>query len=215
MVVFDSTTAWKDRAFYFSGKLEPPIEAKIWQFRTEQEYDTEDQPEVMSMTLVRSFAKCIGKPPILLLFSDAGTPSALRSKKGVLWEYKELRQHPYIAFEIPCDDGQTRLGAIVDLSDFDFDSSASALLNYGRSLIVLSSDSLSDVKPLVVHWASKDTAEVLAFDYDLISSSIHRNTATGILRYLPPSNSRRETIVVVAEERFVDKGACDCIDSIT
>jgi len=82
-------------------------------------------------------------------------------------------------------------------------------------LIVLSSDSLSDVKPLVVHWASKDTAEVLAFDYDLISSSIHRNTAIGILRYLPPSNSRRETIVVVAEERFVDKGACDCIDSIT
>ena len=79
MVVFDSTTAWKDRAFYFSGKLEPPIEAKIWQFRTEQEYDTEEQPEVMSMTLVRSFAKCIGKPPILLLFSDAGTPSALRS----------------------------------------------------------------------------------------------------------------------------------------
>ncbi len=215
MVVFDSTTAWKDRAFYFCGKLEQPVVAKIWLFRSEREYDAEPQPEVLAMTLVRSFAKCLGKPPVLVLFSDVGTPSALRSKKGALWEHKELRQLPHIAFEIVCGHGETRLGAIVDLSDFSFDSCASAMLNWGRGLIVLSSGSLSDLKQLVEHWASKDTADVLAFDYDAIASSIHQNTALGLLRYLPPSNSRREAIVVVAEKHFVEEGACECIDLLT
>jgi len=215
MEVIDSNTAWKDRAFYFCGKLERPVNAKIWHFRSEEEYDAQEQPEVVSMTLVRRFAKCIGKPPILVLFSDVGTASALRSKKGVLWEHKELRQLPHIAFEIECGHGETRLGAIVDLSEFSFDSSASALLNWGRGLIVLSTDTLGEVKHLVEHWASKDTADVLAFDYDAIASSLHQNAAFGVLRYLPPSNSRPETIVVVAEEHFVGKGACECIDSIT
>jgi hypothetical protein len=214
MVEFDSTTAWKDRAFYFCGKLEQPVVAKIWHFRSEREYDTEPKPEFMAMTLVRSFAKCLGKPPILILFSDVGSPSAMRSKKGVLWEHKVLRQLPHIAFEIECGHGDTRLGAIVDLSDFSFDSSASAILNWGRGLIVLSNDSLSDLKQLVEQWASKDTADVLAFDYDAIASSIQQNTALGLLRYLPPSNSRLEAIVVVGEEHFVDEGACECIDSI-
>lgn len=214
MVVFDSTTRWEDRAYYFCGKLEQPVEAKIWHFRSEQEYDAEEQPEDLPMTLVQSFARCIGKRPILVLLSDVGSPAALRSKKGVLWEYKELRQLPNIAFEITCEDGQTRLGAVVDLSEFGFDSSASALLNWGRGLIVLSANSLNDVKQLVENWASKDTADVLAFDYDAISSSIQQNTAFGVLRYLPPTSSRQETVVVVAEEHFVDKRACKCIDSI-
>lgn len=215
MDVFNSNTAWHDRAFYFCGKLDRPVDVKVWHFRSEEEYDAENQPEIMSMTLVRSVADCIGKPPILVLFSDAGTPSALRSKKGVLWEHKELRQLPHIAFEIECGHGETRLGSIVDLSDFSFDSSASALLNWGRGVIVLSTDTLNDVKHLVEKWASDDAADVLAFNYDAIASTLHQNTVIGVLRYLPPSNSRPEAIVVVADEHFVGEGACKCIDSIT
>lgn len=213
MDVIDSNTAWEDRAFYFCGKLERPLDAKIWHFRSEEAYDAEEQPEVMSMTLVRKFAKCVGKRPILVLFSDLGTPSALRSKKGVLWEHKELRPLPHVAFEVECG-AETRLGAIVDLADFSFDSSASAVLNWGQGLIVLTTETLGDVKQRAEHWASKDAGDVLAFDYDAIAASLHRNTAFGILRYLPPSYSRPETIVVVAEEHFVDEGACECIDSI-
>ncbi|MFN7769236.1 MAG: hypothetical protein ACK5WR_16205 [Planctomycetaceae bacterium] len=214
MIVFDSTTPWKDRAFYFCGKLEQPIVAKVWFIRSEQEYDAESQPEILAMSLIRRCAKCLGKPPFLVFFSDGGRPSALRSKKGALCDNKELRQLPHIAFELACGHGETKLGAIVDLSDFSFDSCASYLLNWGRSLILLSSDSLSDLKLVVEKWTSKDRADVLAFDYDAIASSIHKSTGLGLMRYLPPSNSRREAIVVVAEKHFVDERARECIDAI-
>lgn len=88
----------------------------------------------MAMTLVRGFVKCIGKSSFFALLSDASGPTALRSRKGVLWDYKELRQLPHTTFEIDCGYGKTRLGAIVDFSDFSFDSAASALLNWGAML---------------------------------------------------------------------------------
>ncbi|MHB0956262.1 MAG: hypothetical protein ACYC0X_07775 [Pirellulaceae bacterium] len=215
MEVIDSKTAWEDRAFYFSGQLDSPVVAKIWRFRSENEYDSVERPEVMAMTLIRSFAECIGKRPILLVASDIGSTTVLRSKKGVLWDHKELRQLPHIAFEIECGHGETRLGAVVDLTDFSFDSSASALLNWGRGLVVLTTEPLDDVKRLVEQWTSKDTGDVLAFDYDAIAASLQQNTTCGILRYLPPGNSRPETIVVVGEEHLVSEGACECIDSLT
>lgn len=214
MDVIDSTTAWKDRAFYFCGKLERPVEMKVWHFRSEEEYDTEDNPETLAMTLVHSLVKCIGKPSFLALLSDASGPTALRSKKGVLWEHKGLKQLPHTAFEIDCGHGETRLGAIVELSDFNFNFAASALLNWGRGMIILSTDALSVVKKRAEQWASKNAADVLAFDYDAIASSLHQDATLGVLRYLPPCNSRQESIVVVAEENFVGGGACECINSI-
>lgn len=215
MDVIDANTTWEDRAFYFCGKLDPPVVAKIWRFRSEDEYDSEEQPELLAMTLIQKFAECIGKRPFLLLASDPESPSALGSKKGVLSDYKKLRQLAHITFENECEHGDTRLGALVDLSGFGFDSSASALLNWGRGLIVLATESLESLKDLTEQWVSTHVDDVLAFDYDAIGVSLRQNTSSGILRYLPPSNSRSETIVVVADESLVNEGACECINSIT
>ena len=214
MDVIDANTTWEDRAFYFCGKLDSPVVVKIWRFRSEDEYDSEEQPGIMAMSLVQSFAECIGKRPFLFLASDAGSPTALRSKKGVLWDHKELRQLPHIAFETECEQGETRLAVLVDLSAFGFESAASALLNWGHGLIVLATESLEKLKELTEHWVSTNVEDVLAFDFDAIAVSLRQNTPSGILRYLPPSNSRSETIVVVADESLVSEGACDCIDSI-
>ncbi len=214
MDVIDSNTTREDRAFYFCGELASPVVAKIWRFRSEDEYDSEERPEFLAMTLIQSFAKCTEKQPFLLLSSDVGSPTALRSKKGVLWDHKELRQLPHVTFEIECEHGETRLGAIVDLSEFGFDSAASALLNWGQGLIVLATESLETVKCLAEKWPSTDASDILAFDYDSIAASLRQNAASGILRYLPPSSSRPETVVVVADETFIGEGACACIDSI-
>lgn len=215
MDVVDANTAWEDRAFYFCGKLSSPVVAKIWHFRSEDEYDSAEQPELLAVALIQKFAKCIGKRPFLLLASDPEASSALRSKKGVLWDHKELRQLPHVRFEKECEHGDTRLGALVDLSEFGFDSSASALLNWGRGLIVLATESLECLKEPTEQWISTDADAVLAFDYDAIGVSLRQHASSGILRYLPPSNSRLETIVVIADESLVDEGTCECICSIT
>ena len=214
MDVIDPGTAWEERAFYFSGKLESPLDIKVWHFRSEEMYDAEEQPEVTAMNLIRDIAKCVGRRPVLILFSDQEPPSALRSRKSVLWGYDELQRLPHIVFEVECGHSKTRLGAVIDLSCFSFRSSSSAVLNWGNGIIVLSMDTLDNVKQLVEHWVSKRSDDVIAFDFDAIANSLHHNVELGVLRYLPPSNSRPETVVVVAEEAFVDQEACRCIDSI-
>ncbi len=215
MEVIDSNATWEDRAFYFCGQLTSPVVARIWRFRSEDEYDSDEQAETSAMKLIRSFSECIEQRAFLLLASDIGSPTAVRSKKGVLWDHKELRQLNHIAFESECEGGDTRLGAIVDLSEFGFDSAPSALLNWGQGLIVLGTESLETLKTLAQEWISTAGGDVLAFDYDAVAESLRLNAASGILRYLPPSNSRPETVVVVANEGFVGEGACECIDSIT
>lgn len=212
MDVFDSNTNWEDRAFYFSGKLDAPVIGKVWCLRSEDEYDSTEQPELMAMILVRNFVECIGKRPFLILASDAGVPTAVRSKKSVLWNHKVLRQLPHVTFEIPCEDGQTRLGAIVDLSEFGFDSGSSALLNWLKGLIVLTTASLENLQDLTSQWVSTNANSSFPFDYNAIAATLRQDTSNGILRYLPPGNSRPETVVVVAGDRLVDEDACRCID---
>jgi len=215
MELIDSNTKWENRVFYFCGQLAHPLIARIWRFRSEDEYDADEHAETFAMNLVQSVAECIEKRPFLLLASDIELPTPVRSKKGVLWDHKELRQLPHITFEIECDHGETRLGVIVDLADFSFGSAHNALLNWGQGLVVLTSESLKNVKELTEKWVSKDAGNVLAFDYDAVAASLRQNTASGILRYLPPSSSRPETIVVVAHQNLVSEGACECINSIT
>lgn len=215
MDVIDSRTTWEDRAFYFCGQIAPPIVARIWRFRSEDEYDADEQAETMARNLVRSFARCIEQRAILLLTSDIGMPTAVRSKKGVLWDHKAIRQLQHIAFESECENGETRLGAVVDLSEFSFDCDSSALLNWGQGMIVLSNEPLETVRMLVEQWISRTAKDVLAYDYDAVAASLQQNGKMGILRYLPPSSSRSETVVIVANENFVGEGACECIDALT
>lgn len=212
MYVVDSKTAWKDRALYFPGGLDNGLDVKIWQFRSEEAYDAQEQPDILSLTLVHNVIKCVNKRPALVLLSDSGPPSQLRSKKGVLWGHTELRQLPHVAFDVDCATGSTRLGAVIDLERFSFCSSAEAVLNWVRGLFLLSEHSLSDAKQLVEQWVSKDASSVLAFDYDAIALSLQRNTQSAILRYLPPGNRRSEMIAVIADKCFVDNTMRQCID---
>jgi hypothetical protein len=215
MYVIDSNTALKDRAFYFPGKLENRLDAKIWQFRSEEEYDAQEQPDILSMNLVHDVIKCVEKPPALVLCSDPSPPSQLRSKKGVLWGHTELRQLPHVAFEVDCTTGNTRLGAVVDLRRFSFCSSADAVLNWVRGLLLLAEHGLSDARQLAEQWVSKDASSVLGFDYDAIALSLQRNPQSAILRYLPPGNCRTEAIAVIADRYFVDNTMRQCIDLVT
>lgn len=215
MEVINPNTDMKDRDFYFSGKLCPPTVARMWHFRSENEYDAQERPENMAVTLIHKCLRCIGRDAFLLLASDIGPASASRTRKGVLWDYKKLRQLPQRAFEIKCKSGETRLVALVDLAEFDFDSAHSALLNYGRSLIVFATHSLENLEELTKQWVSTDTKGVLAFDYEAVGESIQQNLIHGVLRYLPPSISRPETIVVVANANLVSEGALKCIDLLT
>lgn len=214
MDTIDWNTPWQDRAFYFCGKLDPPVVAKVWRFRSEDKYDSDEQPELTALALVHRCVKCVGQRPFLLIASEPAPPTAMRSRKGVLWNCKALRNSPHIAIEVECDHGETRLAAIVDLSEFGFDSEASALLNWGRGLLVLAAESLERVRRIAEPWISPHGSDIFAFDFDTIGSSLRQNITCGVLRYFPPSAPRPETVVVVANASFVDEGACECIDSV-
>jgi len=215
MEVIDSETTWEDRAFYFAGHIVSPVAAKLWHFRSEDEYDSNERAETMAMNLIRSFSKCIEKRAFLLLTSDIGLPTAVRRKKGVLWDHKTIRQLQHITFETECEEGKTRVGALVDLSGFGFDCEPSALLNWIQGIIVLSDEPLETVEKLVKQWVSRTDRSTFPYDYDAVAGSLQQNAMMGILRYLPPSGSRPETVVVVANEKLVHDGACECIDAIT
>lgn len=214
MNVIDGKTPWEDRAYYFCGNLAPPLVARVWHFRSEERYDAETQAKTVAMQLIRRAIECVERRPYLLLTSGVETESASRSRKGVLWDEGDLQLLPHLLFEVSCENGGSRLGAIVDLSQFGFDGASNAILNWGRALIVLSSEPIKSLPHLTEHWLSTDPRDVLAFDYDAVAASLREHRTTGILRYLPPSSSRPEGLVVVGDKNFVSQRVGECIESI-
>lgn len=214
MEIMGSDTRWDEHAFYFGGHLDASVVAKLWRFRSEREYDSEERPELTAMTHIESSIGCIGKQSFLLLASDVAARTAVRSRKGILWENEALRELPHITFETECDNGQTRLGALVDLSKFRFDSSANMLLNWGHGLLVLTASSLEEVEQLARQWVSTNARDVIAINYDAVATTLRQNAGCGILRYFPPSPSRPETVAVIAGNTFVSDAAFKCIDSL-
>lgn len=212
MDLIDSRATWDDYAFYFGGKLSDGLVARIWRFRTEREYDFDQYSVLTAVSIVHGVVSCVGKRAFLLLASDVGTQTALRSKKGVLWNYKGLRERPYLESEVKCSNGQTRLGAVVELSADCMTSDTKPLLNWGQGLIVLSSGSLTEIARLTSQWVSADSSDVLAFDFDAISETLRRDSTLGILRYFPPDNSRTEAVVIAADKSFVSEEMCRCVE---
>jgi hypothetical protein len=215
MDLIDDHMAWADRAFYFSGQLTPPLLAKLWRFRSDEQYDADEHAENTALTLVRRFASCVKTGVYFIMTSDIERPSLVRSKKGLLWNYDGLRQLPYTTFELNCSEGRTRLVAVVDLSRFEFESDAGPILNWGRGLIVFAPESLEHLKTYSKNWISTNINDVLGFDYDAVATSLCRNAGMAIMRYLPPSQSRLETIVIVGSDGFVDAEMQACVECIT
>jgi hypothetical protein len=206
---------WSERAHFFSGPLNTPVVARVWYFRSERDYDAVEQAEIVAARMVRQFAECAGTFCFLLIASDAATPSILRSTKSAVWEYRCLRKLRHLNSETQCIDGSTRLVTLIDLSRFAFDTDYSALLNWGGSVIVLCNDSIESLLVTVGPWIQCDPNSTVAFDFDAVATSIQMNPMLGLLRYFPPDRSRREAIVVVAHEPFIDDAKQACMDSIS
>lgn len=215
MQVFDVDTNWEERAFYFCGQIDSSVIGRVWAFRSDDEYDSDENAAITAMNLICRFRNCLGRRAFLVFVSDIASPSLVRTKKGVLWDYKALRGIQNVAFEYEAEHSQTRLGAVVDLSDFGFDTDSSALLNWGQGMIVFSDNQLDFIADLAKSWCSTTSADALGFNYDKVAESLKEHEDMGILRYLPPSASRPESVVVAAREDFVNQGALECIESIT
>lgn len=214
MEVMDSNTLWREHVFVFSGHIIPGILVRLWRFRSESEYNSESNPELFTRTLIRDIAKILGVKPFLLYASDPRPRSAVRSWKGALWSCKALRAQPHELFETQCVTGETRLCAVVDLSQFGFEVGEDPLLNFLESIIVFSNTSLSDVTEIIRPWISTNRKDVLSFDYDSIASTLQKDPSIGVLRCFRPREPRPETIVIVAHNRFVSSQASASIDDL-
>jgi hypothetical protein len=214
MEVMDSHTPWNEHAPDFSGHIVPGILVRRWCFRSEREYHSESSPELFTRTLIPDVAKILGVKPFLLYASDPRPRSAVRSWKGALWTCKALRAQPHELFENQCVTGETRLCAVVDLSQFGFELADDPLLNFLESIIVFSNTSLGDVTQMIQPWISTNRKEVLSFDYDSIASTLQKDASIGVLRCFLPHEPRPETIVIIAHEHFVSGQASASIDDL-
>ena len=213
MELIDEGVSWANRAFYFSGELASPVVAKLWQFRSETKYDRAECPEDGALDLIQQFVNCTNTRAYLLLASYIAANSAFRSKKGILWDYKELRQLRHLAFDCDCGNSKSRLVALVDLSEFGFDSSHRAILDWLNGMLVLCRNETECVREMVEGWISTDVHDVLAFDHDCVGKSLQQDPAIGVLRYFPSDNGRSEEVVVIANDGLVDDEVCECIES--
>jgi len=213
MQLFKPEDPRTDRAFLFYPELPPSVVVRAWRFRSEEEYDRETQPEATALRLLQRVIACTRKKSYVVTVSDLDKSSPLRSKKGVLWEWRHsvLPKLCRRSFEVHAATGSSRLAAIIELTDFSFDAWPDVILNWYYGLIVLTDMPFDDMAGEIEKWISTNPRKALGYDYEALGDSLNKCKDIAALRYFPADNGMHETIAIVSNEAFMADEVEGCI----
>lgn len=205
----------KDDHFYFDANVAEPLVLKKKELRSELEYDADIFAEKTALKYIERISECFSGTIYLLTASqDIVQPSKVRTKKGALWQEKELRKLDSRNWELEVLEGKTRLVSLVSLNGFNYDASEAVILNWVFSLIILSTMDIDILSGYIEGWLAKGDNGVLVYNYDAIAKDLISLDSTVVLRYFPADNGRCEMLVVVGNRDFIEENVEDCINLI-
>jgi hypothetical protein len=211
----DSTNR-KDDHFYFGAIVAEPLVLRKKMLRSELKYDADVFAEKTALKYIERISESFdGSIYLLTASQDIAQPSKVRTKKGVLWQEKELRRLDSRNLELDVSDGKTRLVSLVNLNGFNYDASEVVVLNWIFSLVILSTMDIDALSSHVKGWLSKGDKGVLVYNYDAVAKDLISLDSTVALRYFPADNDRCEMLVVVGNRDFIEENVEVCINSIS
>lgn len=202
-------------AFYFNANISDSLLLEKIELRSCQEYDNDIYAEKTALSYIEKIANCFdGNIYLLTASQDVSPTKKIRSKKGVLWNEKQLCKLECYSSEVEVVNGKTRLVSLVQLKEFNYDSAEAIVLNWVFSFILLTNLDVKSFVGLIEGWVAKGENSVLAFDYDAVAKDLSDLGTTSVLRYFPADNSRGEALVVVGNRKFVEDKVQNCIRCI-
>lgn len=215
MAIKCALTNKKDDRFYFDTNIVDPLVLKKMELRSELEYDADVFAEKTALKYIKHISECFdGNVYLLTASQDIVRPSNIRTKKGVLWQEKELQKLDHRNLEIDVFDGKTRLISLINLEGFNYNASEAVVLNWIFSLIILSTVDIDVLSGHIEGWLAKDDNDVLSYNYSAVTKQLIPLNSTAVLRYFPSDNDRCEILVIVGNRNFIDENVEDCINSI-
>jgi len=138
-----------DKRFLFNSDIVSPLILRSKVLRSEVEYDQDRNPERTALQVLKRFVQCVDKKIYLVAASQgAELPGKVRTYKGLLWNYEDLKLLEHNLQEVEVRDGRTRLVAVIDLRDFSYSNSENLLLSWTSTFLMISEKTLSDISRL-------------------------------------------------------------------
>lgn len=186
-----------DPRFFFNGGLPQELSVKHILLRSEVEYDNDGSAELTALKALKHLIQDYsGNRYLLTVSSDTAPKSKLRSKKGILWGYKELQCLDHRQSEVSTHNDNVRLYALVDLKDFDFNSSPVTILNWISSLIVLTPLDLDELQSKAERWIDSNE-NIIPYDFNVIAKDLLFMGTGMVIRYFPAENGRNEVFAFI------------------
>lgn len=204
-----------EKTFFFDADISDSLLLEKFGLRSERDYDGDVRAGKTALKYIEEISKCFdGNVYLVTASQDIGPAKKIRSKKGVLWNEKSLRNLERYSGEVEVGMGSTRLVSLVKLEGFDYDTAEATVLNWVFSFILLTKLNIEDLSGFIEGWVAKEGSSVLAFNYDAVAKDLLGLSTTSVLRYFPADNGRDETLVVVGNREFVEKRIQKCVQFI-
>lgn len=170
--------------------------------RDEAAYDRDANPGKTALTLIEQFlAEWYPGSRFLAFAEHPKQPSRIRSYKGILKEYPDLKRLPSLEYEHTLEDGRTFFVAAVQLGDFRFVQSHQILLSWINALIFLSEQlTVEEILGVSKESLELDDKSSFAFSFDSIEERISRDPSLSVLRYFFADNGRDERLLLITNE---------------
>lgn len=189
-----------EKTYLFDADLPEEISLSKITLRSEEEYDSDFNAHITALKSIQRINNCFKGNTFLLLVSRSDIVNSIRSKKGILYNYKEYLKFKSNNFEFK-NNNKSRLVSIVDLKNFDYSEPLPLMLNSIHSLFVFTELEMEFLEDRIQKWVSKDDKSSFLFDYNSIGKNLDN---AAVLRYFPADNGKSETIVVVGDSNYLN-----------
>ena len=183
--------------------------------RSEEAYDEDPDAYIRGVELIRRATDCVaGRPYVFVTSARPGLRSRVRSKKGLLWDHRDMKSLEALHGELEWDNNYTSLTSLVSLEGYEFTDSKTFITNWTRSVLLVSDLSIVQLFPITQRWVREKVQGTVALDFNQMFADLEHYPGTVALRYFVADNGGDESFAIVGHEEILDASTIDCLNRL-
>jgi len=201
--------------WYVGPPVSKPVLMLAKSIRSEREYQADPNAAAHGLELARRATSCVkGRPFVFFVTPSPELRSSVRTKKGLLWDYPDMKELDARHGEVEADEKYSSLTSLICLEKYGFCDPNSFIGNWRQSVLLVSDLSIDELFSNTPSWVHTTSKGGIPLDFEQMFSDLERLSNTAVLRYLAAYNGRDETIAAVGHENLLNARAIDCLNRL-
>lgn len=205
-----------DHKYLFGTQLGESIECRAFCFDENPEFHEDGRGAIRGLQVLQNIGEHFSGKIFLILTAQKLSYSRSDLPKhayDLFWKFENLNNLKRIELKVDIGNEIELPVAVIDISDFNFNTENLNIFNVERCICVLTHEYINTITDLVKPWVlSYSHSKIMSLDQEAMTNSLDKFGSHSFVRYIQSHNGWYETLAVAGPKNYLDTEIFPAVD---